>query len=505
MTQSMAKLMSAVQPLMTGLTVAGLLIASLVVLRLLLRGSELAAKLRIPRVLATFYLLLAALCVLSRLYWPRAFDALSLLSLFVLALAAILAIAVAVFDLFLARSRRINVPTILRDITVVVIYVATIFVVLSQYGVNLSSILTTSAVLTAIIGFALQDLLSNVISGIALQIERPFKVGDWLMLREFGEQQGRVLEMNWRSVKILTLHQDVVVAPNTVLTGSAVINFSEPSSAHRRRIRIGLRYEAPPNTVKRSLLRAARHVSGVVPSPAPRVLIDGYEDFAITYRLNFFIEDFERREAIEDAVKTRIWYQLKRDGLSVPFPIRDINLRKIEADGEAQRRAQQIDEVVSALGKVAFLEPLPATDRRTIAARIEHRTYAAGEEVLRAGDPGSSFFIVAEGEVEVRSAGRSVARLGGGEFFGEMSLLTGEPRRATVVCLQDASFYVISKAIFQEVIASNEKLLKKIAEKIEARRDALAASEPAESDQSTEGEAEVQSLVGRIRRFFSLE
>jgi small-conductance mechanosensitive channel len=215
-----------------------------------------------------------------------------------------------------------------------------VFTVLSQVGLNVTSLVTTSAVLTAVIGFALQDLLSSVMSGIALQLEQPFAVGDWV---KFDEQEGRILETNWRSTKIETLPRDIVVIPNNVITRSPLINFTAPDPIHRRKIKIGLSYDAPPNRVKKALLAGLREVDGVLTEPRPFVLARSYDDFAISYKLFFFIDQIHLKDHIEDAVMSRIWYQLKREGLKVPFPIRDINMYTVSA--EDVQRARDVERV----------------------------------------------------------------------------------------------------------------------------------------------------------------
>ena len=499
----------AVEPLVSGFVVAGIVIATLVVLRLLLRREPIASKLRLPGTLLWLYLFTVLLAVASKLYFPGAFDALRLLSLFALALAVILSISFATFDLFLGRYRQVHIPTILRDIAVVIVYAVTIVIVLGRNGHDLSGILTTSAVLTAIIGFALQDLLSNIISGIAIQIERPFKVGDWLMLDQFKEQQGRVLEMNWRSVKVLTLHHDIVIVPNKVMTGSAVINFTEPDSYHRRHFDIGLRYEAPPSRVKASLLRAVRDVEGVLARPAPFVHLRSYDDFAITYRVLFYVSRFAAREGIEDQVRTRTWYQLKRDGLSVPFPIRDINIHQVTAEDEIKAREQSTAQIADTLAKVPLFEPLSTKERRVLAEALHSEIYGEREEVIRRGDAGDSFYIIASGQVEVRIGEQTVATLGPDNYFGEMSLMTGEARSATVVTKSDCEFYVIDKAAFLKLVENNQRLVDEIGQRLETRRDALDKKRKAATDevglaQEAPGEQH-ESLAQRIRRFFNLK
>jgi len=501
------ELNAAVAPLVPGLVTAGVLILSLLLLRLLLRRERVREKLRLPWRLTGFYLVLIVAMVLATRYWPEGYGVLSAVALLVLGLAVILAVSFGIFDVFLGRYRRVPVPRILRDIVIAVVYVVTIFVVLGRHGLDLSSILTTSAVLTAVVGFALQDLLGSIASGLALQLEHPFAVGDWV---RFNEQEGRVLEMNWRSTKILTLHADVVIIPNNVITRQPVINFTSPDPIHRRRVEIGLPYDTPPKRAKQALLKALRGIEGVLGTPPPSVLLRRFGDSAIEYRVEFYIGDFARRELVEDEVATRIWYQLHRDGLSVPFPVRDVILHRDDeshAEREAER-AREIERIVLMLRRVPFLEPLSPEERQQLAGRIKPASYAAGETVIREGDEGDSFYVIAEGEVEIRVGDKGqeqvVARLHAGDFFGEMSLMTGEARTATVVTCCDCQFYVISKRAFESLIAAHEALVEDIGAKLETRRTELEATRSRSENESESERSDLQSLVGRIRRFFNL-
>ena len=501
------RLNAAVGPLVPGLVAAGVLVVSLLCLRVLLRHERTAEKLRLPGRLIAFYVMLTVGVVLARLYWPGGYTVLSAVALLVLGLAVVLAVSFGIFDLFLVRYRRVPVPRILRDIVIAVVYLVTIFVVLGRHGLDLSSILTTSAVLTAVVGFALQDLLGSIASGLALQIERPFTVGDWV---RFNDQEGRVREMNWRSTKILTPHSDMVIIPNNVITRQPVINFTSPDPIHRRRVEIALGYDTPPNRAKQSMLKALRAIDGVLAEPPSSVLLRRFGESAIEYRVQFYIDDFGRKDFIEDAVATRIWYQLRRDGLSVPFPTREVNVHRDEdhrADREAERE-HETERVMKILRRVPFLEPLSLDEQKQLAGRIKPEHYAASETVIREGDEGDSFYVIADGEVEVRVGEKAneqvVARLHTGDFFGEMSLMTGETRTATVVTSVDSQFYVISKRAFESLLAAHEELVEAIGAKLEARRAELEATRSRSADEADAERSDLQSLVSRIRRFFNL-
>jgi CRP-like cAMP-binding protein len=389
-----------------------------------------------------------------------------------------------------------------------VLYIVLIVIIIGQHGVDVTSIITTSAVLTAVIGFALQDLLSNIISGLAIEIERPFKVGDYV---KFNDQEGRVMEINWRSTKVLTLHHDIVIIPNNVATKSPIINFSAPTNIHRRNLKIGLRYEAAPNRVRESLLQAVRGVEGVLTDPHPYVQLAEYADFSINYTVYYFISDMPNREKIKNRVMTRIWYQLRRDGLSIPFPIRDINMRQITDDDEEKENRRRIEENVALLRNVPFLDPLSAEELDTLARRLRTEFYAEGEAIIRQGQPGSSFYIITDGEVEVRVREREdgperlVTTLQTDNFFGEMSLMTGEHRSATVRAKRDSELCVIDKSAFGDIIKSNEALVEAISHRLLARQEELRQAREASEAEAEAVKPDAQrTLMFRIKRFFQM-
>ncbi|MCA9524293.1 MAG: mechanosensitive ion channel family protein, partial [Myxococcales bacterium] len=355
---------NAIEPLISGLIVAGLFIVGIIVARVLTGDKALRERLTTPLTLTLVYLPIAGLTVLARLYLPAAYGLISIVGLFVLSLAVVLAVAAAIFDYFI-RGYRVEVPKIVRDIVVIIVYAITIIVALGQHGVNLTGIITTSAVLTAVIGFALQDLLSNLISGLAIQLEQPFRVGDWIQAENF---EGRVREVNWRTTKMETRDADIVIVPNNVITRATLVNRSEPSGIHRCTLSIGLRYEEPPNKVKQVLLAAIGDVDGVLKEPAPRVQLKKYDDFSINYMLLFHIDGYEHRERLEDRVHTLVWYRLARAGMSVPFPIRDINVRQVSEKEAAERREAERGRILRALNEVSFLEPLTNEERAHLAS-----------------------------------------------------------------------------------------------------------------------------------------
>jgi len=232
-----------------------------------------------------------------------------------------------VFDLVLARVG-VDVPSILRDLLLVSVAVALVMGFLRLAGLDLFSLVTTSAVLTAVIGLALQSTIANVFGGLGLQLDRTLGRGEWI---EVGSRVGRILEIGWRSTRIVTKDGDTVFVPNSELVAGEVLNFSRPTGAHRMTVRIGFDYRHPPGQVRGVLVAAVRDVPGVLEQPPPDCGPHDFGESAIVYGLRYWIADFEHDTVIDEEVRTRIWHAAQRAGLEIPYPIRTV----ISADGGA--------------------------------------------------------------------------------------------------------------------------------------------------------------------------
>ena len=496
-------------PVIPGIITAAICLLVGVGIQLRFRGQAIAARFRRPMVMLNVYLFLAAVAVATRVYWPAAFQAAYFVSILVLSLALVLAATTALMDGFLGRYRQISVPSILRDMMVIILYAIVILVVLHQQGVEVTSLLTTSAVFTAIIGFALQDLLSNVISGLSIQMERPFREGDWV---KFDAFEGMVTEINWRATKIETRGKDIIIIPNNTTTRSPIVNYSAPTPLHRRRVSLGLRYEAPPNKVHECLIKAALSVPDVLQDPAPRVLTRKFNDFSIDYDLLFFIRDLPRREDIESEVMSRIWYGLSREGLSIPFPIRDINVRTVTEDAEQEARRRAIADLEIDIGRIPEFSPLSADERAYLAAHARTVRFAAGEQIIAEGVAGDSCYIVSEGQVLIETDGDGplgkveLAVMGPDQYFGERSLITGELTSATVRASTDCILHRLSKEYFADVLIRNESLVEALGKRLSEREtETMAARERSSKDgKNHRRPTEPASFVSRIRNFFQL-
>ena len=407
---------------------------------------------------------------------------------------------------------RPSMPKLARDVLRLAVLVAVgLFAVTAILGQPLNAVLVSSTVLSAVVGLALQDTLKNVFAGMALDIEKPFQRGDFLLLD--GTTQVQVLDMSWRSARLLTKEGVEIHEPNANLSVSRIVNYGSGARPAAIPLEVGLPYGVPPNEAKTALLEAARSVPGTADSPETRVFLDRFDDHAVVYRLRVWTWKVGDLASFRSDVNTRIWYELKRRGLAVPFPIRTLHLHRAADDAarserKAERKAREL------LARVGLFDGLGPEVVDRLAAAATRRLYDAGEVLVREGDAGDSLFVLERGAVRVLKAdeaGRGepveVSRLGPGDFFGEASLLTGEPRGATVVAAEACSALELAKSALAPILAESPELAATLGDALAGRRaatDTAVAERRARRDPSLDVAEDRESLLRRIRTFFSL-
>jgi small-conductance mechanosensitive channel/CRP-like cAMP-binding protein len=430
---------------------------------------------------------------------------LSVTSVFFLMLATLRLVFLVLFDT-LPFTR--GVPKILQEVLVGLGYFVALMAFFRANGVELSSILTTSALLTAVVGLALQDTLGNVISGLAIQMMRPYSVGDWVSFDGLPEHYGQVLEINWRATRIITNEQVTLLVPNANVAKGTVANFSQPSGVVRRTIRVSLSYDVPPARVEEVAVAAMAGTPEVVRDPPPDCLLVAFGDSGIDYACRFFIDDFRRREQIAAAVATRLYYAFRHAGIEIPYPIRTVHLHEKSDEQQRRDRDRHQQHLAERFQALDLLAPLGPDVLRELAARVHTRAYGRGQEIVREGDTGSDLYVVERGQVavmvDVAGLPHEVARIGPGEFFGEKSFLTGESRRATIVALGDVEVVRVDHDSFREVLGHDPRVLEEMGRVLAMRQADLEALRSGKTDTGQTMETRSQVLIKKIRGFFGL-
>ena len=385
-----------------------------------------------------------------------------------------------------------RVPAIVQDVIVIALFAVAATLFLDE------KFLTTSAVGAVVVGFALQDTLGNLFAGLAIQVEKPFRVGHWVRVGEF---EGRVQEVTWRATKLLTKQGQFVIVPNSVMSKDPIVNFSEPTIPTRIEVEVGATYDAPPNVVKRALHEALDNAPLVLREPPPDVIVLGFGSSSVDYRLRFWIDDFGRDNTARDQVRTNIWYTFRRHAIEIPYPIQV----EYSREEKSPRSADRLRALADRLGAIDLFSGLDDIERARLAEACPEHLYGARERIVRQGDEGRSMFVVLDGRVRVtiEPSGQEVAVTTAGGFFGEMSMLTGDPRTATVTAVDDAVLLEIDADRFRELAVRRAGLVEHVSGIVSARRQSLAEAKAAAEGARAAAPAP-QSLLSRIKNFLNL-
>jgi small-conductance mechanosensitive channel/CRP-like cAMP-binding protein len=382
-------------------------------------------------------------------------------------------------------------PAILQDFIVIglLLLVATF--------VFHDKLLTTSAVSAVVIGFALQDTLGNAFAGLAIQSEKPFHVGHWIRVGDF---EGRVTEVTWRATKLRTKSGNFVIVPNNIVSKEAITNYSEPAAPTRIEVEVGASYLTGPTAVKAAIGEALANCPRALKTPAPDIILGAFDSSAITYRVRFWIEDYERDEAARDQVRTAIYYAFARHDIEIPWPIQ-VQYERESTELDPAARVQDRDRL---LAGVDLFATLGEDQRREIASATTSRMYGDGEAIVRQDEAGHSMFIVGSGRavVVLEPDRREVATIEPGGYFGEMSLLTGDPRTATVLARGDTFVIEIDAEVFRRLGAASPQAVEQVGVAAATRRAQLDqvranAAGPTVTDAPA-------NFLGRMRRFLRL-
>jgi small-conductance mechanosensitive channel/CRP-like cAMP-binding protein len=411
------------------------------------------------------------------------------------------------FEWLARRRKKPPMPLVVRDLARWGLSLMALVLIVRIFfpHLDLNVLAVSSLVVGYIVGNATQDTLGNLFAGLALNTERPFQIGDWVKV---GEHIGVVVDTTWRATRLRTKAEDFVVIPNSSIARESIINFSRPTGIHACYQTVGVSYDTPPNKARQVILDVLRESPEVCKTPPPIVYLVGYGDFAINFTLKYFIEDYARIDPIQSGVMDRLWYAFRREEISIPFPVRDCRHRDAVSDDLARRNAAQ-EAVRRMLAGVELFQSLSQAEMNHLVNSTKLKLFARGENLCRQGEAGDSFYIIREGQVAVlvnNPAGQpvTVAHLGRDAFFGEMSLLTGEPRSGTVCAETDTEVLCVSKQDFANILQKNAGLAGQLAiileKRMAERRSKMEVAAPTETVSETH-----TALAARILQFFGLE
>lgn len=413
--------------------------------------------------------------------------------------------------------RRVPIPKLLRDVTAALIYLMAITGIVGVvFDKPVGPFWAASGAGAIVIGLALRNVILDVFIGLAMNFDRPFELGDFIQVTNgpLGGPSGRVLELNWRTTRLLTGEGNMVVIPNGKLGDSIVTNFSKPAPISEFEISVFLDFDVPSERALRVLnaaVRSAAGGNGVLEEPVPKARIRGVAPQGVEYKIKYFIDP---RLAGPGKARHAVWQavldQLHRAGLQPATPKQDVF--------HAPRPHRQLDtrslaDRVALLSRVELFQELNDEERTVLSGRMQERVFKEGATVIKRNDAGDSMFILCEGLLTVMIALKpgqpetQVARLQAGMFFGEMSALTGEARSATVVAATDSLVFEITKDALGGLIERRPELAEAIGRAVTARklRNSEAAAKSGTVARAAEEKSMTAQLVGKIFSFFGVK
>ena len=395
--------------------------------------------------------------------------------------------------------KRIDAPTLIRNIFTIIVFTLVLLIAFTFLfpDVNLGALFTTSAIFGVILGLALQDTLGNFFAGISLQADRPFQVGDFITV---GAQRhtGVVEEISWRAIKIRTFQNHVVLIANSN-AAKEPIEVCPRDNLNARVVFFNTLYTDSPAKTIHVVREAVREADNVSDNVTPLVRIRNLGDNGVDYEVKYWLEDYAKYNDTDALIRQRIWYAFRRAGLNFAYPTHTLYVERRGGpvrDGDGGAIAER-------LAAVDIFAPLSVDETTMLAQAAVRHVFAPGETVIRAGEPGSSMFVVHKGKVRVQVSEngrpRTVATLNEGDFFGEMALFTGEPRTANVLAMEETEVLEIGHAAMKRVFDTNPDLVESLSFIMAERREGLASATPDATTRDTSA-----GILSSIKRFFGI-
>ena len=410
---------------------------------------------------------------------------------------------------------KLTPPRITEDIFVIIAYIAWFMVRLRYAGLDLGSILATSAMITAVVAFAMQDTLGNILGGLALQLDNSIEIGDWIKVDDVS---GKVVDIRWRSTLVETRNWETVVFPNSQLMKNKFLvlgrRIDQPVQ-WRRWVWFNVGLDVPPSKVINVVEEAILHteIANVAKTPPPNcVLMDmdnkGYARYAMRYWLTDLVPD----DPTDGAIRWHIMTALQRAGLKLAMEERSIHITKENEKYEEVVHQREVLLRVKMLHRVELFSQLTDVELKALAERLRYSPFSKGNIIAKQGDERSHWlYIIINGDADVfvdlpNGKRRSIRTLGRGNFFGEMGLLTGAPRSASVIAKTDVECYRIDKDVVEELLHARPSIAEEISHILVTRKAEL---DIAMQDLDTTGahkdlSQQRSEILSTIKRFFSL-
>ncbi len=374
-------------------------------------------------------------------------------------------------------SRRLGseVPNLLKNLASGIILLFAVSIIVGVvFELPVTGLWTTSGVVGLVIGLALRNIIADVFSGLALHVERSFRIGDWITLHpeKRDSVSGKVVEINWRTTQLRTKDDTVVVVPNNQISAFIINNLSRPARHTRYAISFFMDQDLPPERILRILLAGVKGAEGVLSVPEPNIYIEGVQAGNVEYKIYFWMDIVEEiSERVRHRVALSVLDHLHHAGISPAFQKQDIYWSRMPS-----RQLKPKNDRATLLARVELFTTLSAGELDFLAQNLSEKLFQVGDTLFRQGEAGDSMYLVVEGLLNVYIAGGEhgwevkVGQLTPGEFFGEMSLLTGENRTATIIASTDCVVYQITREVLRELLRQRPEIAEQMTRVVAERR-----------------------------------
>ncbi len=424
-------------------------------------------------------------------------------------------IAIVLIDLALPAVA-ISLPDIAADIAIGVGYLATTFAVL---GVSATSVLGASAVLSAVLALSLQSTLGNIIGGVALQLDGSFQEGDWLQLE--NGRQGLVKRIRWRHTVLETRDWGTLIVPNAMLLQGQILvlgkRHGEPRNVHRYWVYFNVDFRHAPSRVIEVVDEALQlaPIPNVATDPKPHCICFDFasqsRDSFGYYAVRYWLTDLAKDDPTNSAVRTRIYAALKRADIPLAMPTHTALYAPGGDEAANSKLARHRARRMNALRSITLFAPLTDKELESLVDHLRYSPFTKGETATKQGNVAHWLYVLETGSVEVRLRGdvvtKDVACIEAPGFFGEMGLLTGEPRLADVVALTDIECYRLDKDAFNHVMQARPEVAAQFSRTLAERRVELYAVREGltEAEKNARTQVEQERILERIKEFFALD
>ncbi|KWT78235.1 mechanosensitive ion channel family protein [Candidatus Magnetominusculus xianensis] len=378
-------------------------------------------------------------------------------------------------------------PKLVKDIIKATIFFVIILNILSNvFKVPISGLIAGSSVVAAVVGFAITRMISDVFSGAALSIERAYSVGDWLEIEAPSRKKryitGEVVEINWRATHLHTKADELVVIPNSEMARMRIINFSKPERHYRAEVQLHVGHTVPSDRIKRILLAAVRGTPEIMTKPAPKITLLRFDSEGVLWSARFWVSDFTHNRKVVKAAHESVLRHFQIAGIDFSYPT--VEMRNFTSFSSGLEKTPVKEKL---LKRIEFFEFFNDAQLAVIESKMIKRSFKAKDTIIKQGDEGSSLYILFEGLIHifVKDQGEKeifVAQVEPGQYFGEMSLLTGQPRSATARAVTEIECFEISKDILSNLFAQTPELMEKISKVMAKRSEMLARLSQVENE-----------------------